>query len=144
MHPLFPYLAGALVCLAFIGLSCAVSAALTFRDAVYAWQASAEARFMREHERLQDEIGAVRQLTDGLKDEGHRRDVALERQASELMQHRLSLPPPRMFSSAPPASARRPVQTSEDWDDGDGRKTEVRPSQPPLLPAFERPGYMAR
>lgn len=144
MHPLFPYIAGALVCLVFIGLSCAVSAALTFRDAVNAWQSSAEARFVLAHEKLQDEIGAVRQLAGELKDEGHRRDVALERQASELMQHRLSAPPPRMFSQAPPDRGRRPVQTSEDWDDGDGRATVMRPSQPPPLPAFERPAYMSR
>lgn len=132
-HPLFPYLLGALVCLGFVGLAFAVSSALAFRDEVRAWQASAEARAVREHEKLEDRVGVVEQL-------GHARDLALERQASELVQHRLSLPPPRVFSSGP----RRHMQTSEDWDDGDGRKTEVRPSQPPPLPAFERPAYMAR
>lgn len=132
MHPLFPYVAGALLFGAFVGLIIAVNSALGFRDEVRAWQACAEARVRLEHEKLQAA------LTE-LKDAGHRRDIALERQAGELMQHRLSLPPPRVHSGGPRGRA----QTSEDWDD-DGRATVVRASQPPPLPAFERPIYMAR
>lgn len=130
MHPLFPYIAGALVCLAFLGLAFAVSSALAFRDETRAWQSGAEARAVRQLEKLQDAIGAAEVLARNAAAENHRQDVALERQASELMQHRLSAPPPRLFESA-----RRRVETSPDWSD-DARATVIRPSSPPPLPAF--------
>lgn len=71
-----------------------------------------------------------------------RQDKALERQANELRDHRLSLPPPSVRPPTPVPSSG--VQTSADWDDGEGRRTLARPSSPPPLPAFERPAYMSR
>jgi hypothetical protein len=118
MHPLFPYVAGAFACLAFIGLSLAVSSYLAFRDEVRGWQSGAEARALLAHEKLQDRIGAAQ--------------LAIERQAGELRAQRLSLPPP-----GPLTPRRRVLQTSPDWDDGDGRATQVRPAGPPPLPSFE-------
>jgi uncharacterized protein YukE len=131
MHPLFPYLLGTLLIVAFVGLTFAVSSALAFRDRVDAWQASAEARFVRALEKAQDEISAVAALAADLDRDVAARNLAIERQANELRQHRLSLPPPAMF-----AAPRRPVETSADWDDGDARVTTVRPYGPPSLPSF--------
>lgn len=129
------------------GLALGVSSALSFRDEVRAWQASAELRAVREAERLQGEIGAAEALARELKDASHRHDIALERQAGELREHRLSAPPPKVWGSPVPDSGVRVsgrVQTSADWDDGDGRATQVRRSEPPPLPAYGRPGYMSR
>lgn len=66
------------------------------------------------------------------------RDLALQRLAGELRDHRLSLPPP----SVVPARSRAAL-TSPDWDDSD-RATRALPRQPPPLPAFDRPRYMTR
>lgn len=134
MHTLFPYLVSALAFVAFSGLVVAVNSTLAFRADVRAWQAAAEARFVRAHAKLQDGLRLLELA-------GERRDIALERQAGELMHHRLSAPPPRMIAPGP--SLWRAAQTSEDWQD-DGRSTQVRPSAPPPLPAFDRPGYMSR
>lgn len=118
MHPFFPYVAGALFVLAFGGLACGVSSYLTFRDETRSWQSGAEARVLRAHEKLQDQIGTAQ--------------LALERQAGELRAQRLSLPPP-----SPLTPRRRVLQTSPDWDDGDGRATQVKSAGPPPLPSFE-------
>lgn len=80
---------------------------------------------------------AVRRLQETCE----RHEKALERQAGELREHRLSLPPPRVVPQTPvPISG---VQTSDDWRDCD-RDTVARPSSPPPLPAFGRPTYMSR
>jgi hypothetical protein len=130
MHPLFPYLVGALSIGAFGGLVAYCASVSSFRDDMRAEQSAAAALCSLDVEKLRERLFDVEQLTLDLKDAGQRRDLALERHAGELMQHRLSAPPPRLF-----ASGRRPVQTSQDWDDS-YRATLVRPSQPPPLPAF--------
>jgi hypothetical protein len=86
---------------------------------------------------LRMKSGLTKRIVE-LETQGAARDLALERMASELRDHRLDKPPP----SVVPARSRAAL-TSPDWDDSD-RATRALPRQPPPLPAFDRPRYMTR